>query len=236
MADTVGQQTPQPGRHIVRSFDEDMNALTGQIVRMGALAERQVADAVAALTGRDVDLAAKVIERDHEVDDLEERVDQAVVRLLAMRQPMAVDLRIISMALKVSNDLERTSDYAVSVAKRAQRLADQPPLAAAMRIPQMGEICLEMLKDVLDAYVERDVEKAMAVWERDHEVDGLYNALFRELVTYMLEDPRTISRCIDLMFIAKNMERIGDHATNIAEKIQYMIHGKQINRGRHELD
>jgi phosphate transport system protein len=137
------------------------------------------------------------------------------------------------MALKISNDLERTSDYAVSIAKRAQRLAEQPELEPAMRIPRMGEICLGMLKDVLDAYVERDVDKALEVWERDKKVDSIYNSLFRELVTYMLEDPRTISRCIDLMFVAKNLERIGDHATNIAEKIQYMIHGTQINRGRH---
>jgi len=223
-------------RHTVRSFDEDMNALTAKIAEMGALAEKQVADALDALTARDIETAAKVIERDEEVDRLEEDVDQAVVRLLATRQPMAVDLRIISMALKISNDLERTSDYAVSIAKRAQRLADQPELPPARHIPRMGEICLSMFKDVLDAYVERDTAKAVEVWERDAEVDAIYNSLFRELVTYMLEDPRTISRCIDLMFIAKNLERIGDHATNIAEKIQYMIHGKQINRGRHELE
>src|SRR4051794_1510762 len=224
------------GRHTVRAFDEEMNALTGKIAEMGALAERQVADAVAALTARDIELAARVIEGDPLVDSLEEQVDRAVVRLLATRQPMAVDLRIISMALKISNDLERTSDYAVSIAKRAQRLSEQPELGAATRIPRMGEICLGMLKDVLDAYVERDVDKAVEVWERDKAVDGIYNSLFRELVTYMLEDPRTISRCIDLMFIAKNLERIGDHATNIAEKIQYMIHGTQINRGRHEVE
>jgi phosphate transport system protein len=223
-------------RHTVRAFDAEMNALTGKIAEMGALAERQVADAVAALGQRDIDLAARVIEGDPLVDSLEEQVDQAVIRLLATRQPMAVDLRIVSMALKISNDLERTSDYAVSIAKRAQRLAEQPELEPAMRIPRMGEICLGMLKDVLDAYVERDVDKAVEVWERDKQVDSLYNSLFRELVTYMLEDPRTISRCIDLMFVAKNLERIGDHATNIAEKIQYMIHGTQINRGRHEVE
>jgi phosphate transport system protein len=223
-------------RHILRSFDEDLRDLTNRIAEMGALAERQVADALAALADRDLETAAKVIERDAEVDALEEAIDQSVVRLLAIRQPMAVDLRIVTMALKISNDLERASDYAVSIAKRSQRLSGQPELAPAQRIPSMGEICLEMMKDVLDAYVERDADKAMEVFERDEEVDELYDGLFRELVTYMLEDPRTISRCIDLMFIAKNLERIGDHATNVAEKIHYMIQGTQINRPRHEKD
>jgi phosphate transport system protein len=223
-------------KHIVRAYDKELRELSNFIAEMGALAERQVADALAALADRDMDMATKVMERDADVDDLEERVDQAVIRLLATRQPMAVDLRIITMALKVSNDLERASDYAVSIAKRSQRLSSQAELASAQRIPQMGEICLEMMKDVLDAYVERDAAKAMAVVERDAEVDELYTGLFRELVTYMLEDPRTISRCIDLMFIAKNLERIGDHATNIAEKIQYMMEGAQINRPRREKD
>jgi phosphate transport system protein len=228
--------TDLQANHIVRSFDEDLRDLTNKIAEMGALAERQVADALAALAERDLETAARVIERDAEVDALEELVDQSVVRLLAIRQPMAVDLRIVTMALKISNDLERASDYAVSIAKRSQRLSGQPELPSAQRIPRMGEICLEMMKDVLDAYVERDADKAMEVFERDEQVDKLYDGLFRELVTYMLEDPRTISRCIDLLFIAKNMERIGDHATNVAEKIHYMIQGTQINRPRHEKD
>ncbi len=223
-------------KHIVRAYDKELRDLTNTIMEMGALSERQVADALTALADRDIETAARVMERDVEVDALEEIADQSVVRLLAIRQPMAVDLRVITMALKISNDLERASDYAVSIAKRSQRLSDQTELAPAQRIPQMGEICLEMMKEVLDAYVERDVAKAMAVIERDAEVDELYTGLFRELVTYMLEDPRTISRCIDLMFIAKNLERIGDHATNIAEKIQYMMEGAQINRPRREKD
>jgi phosphate transport system protein len=225
-----------PKRHTVRSFDDDLRDLTGRIVEMGSLAEQQVAGALAALAERNVDVAAVVIQRDEAVDELEEQVDQAVVKLLATRQPMAVDLRSISMALKISNDLERMSDYAVSIAKRSQRLAEQPELSPTLRIPRIGELCLGMFKDVLDAYAERDVDKAREVIDRDKQVDELYNSLFRELVTYMLEDPRTISRCIDLLFIAKNLERIGDHATNIAEKIDYMIHGTQINRPRHELD
>jgi phosphate transport system protein len=223
-------------KHIVRAYDAEMTALTNDIARMGAFAERQVSDALAALADRDFDTAAQVIERDRDVDEMEEHVDQAAIRLLATRQPMAVDLRIIAMALKISNDLERTSDYAVSIAKRAQRLAGQPELSAAQRVPQIGTLCVSMLKDVLDAYLERDVGKATEVIERDRLVDELYTSLFRELVTYMLEDPRTISRCIDMLFIAKNLERIGDHATNVAEKIHYMIHGSQINRPRHDAE
>ena len=149
---------------------------------------------------------------------------------------MAIDLRVIAMALKISNDLERTSDYAVSIAKRSQRLAEQPELPPMQNIPRIAATCLGMVKDVLDAYVERDADKAMEIWHRDREVDDQYTSLFRELITYMLEDPRTISRCIDLLFIAKNIERIGDHATNIAEKIHYMIHGSLINRPRHDED
>ena len=221
--------------HTVRGFDADLKQLTALIMQMGGFAEQQVAEALDALLRRDFDAAAKVIERDGKVDNLEEEIDQQVVRLLARRQPMAVDLRMVAMALKVTNDLERASDYAVSIAKRAQRLSEQPELLRPFaQLPRMAEQSLGMLKEVLDAYVGRDAEKAMQVWHRDREVDALYTALFRELITYMLEDPRTISRCIDLLFVAKNIERIGDHATNIAEKVHYMIHGSQINRPRHD--
>jgi phosphate transport system protein len=222
----------QPGRHIVRAYDEELNALTRLITRMGGIAEQQVAQAVQALVERDVELARKIVEGDKEVDELEEQIDQLVIRMLATRQPMAGDLRIIAMALKISNDLERTSDYAAGIAKRAIRLTEQPQLKPFITIPLMAQACVEMLKEVLDAYVERNADKAMEVWQRDKEVDGYYDQLFRELLTYIIEDPRKTSVCIDLMFIAKNLERIGDHATNIAEKIHYMIHGAQINRPR----
>ena len=223
-------------QHIVRAFDEELSRLTGAIVEMGGLAERQVADAVRALAERDVELAAKVIESDRRIDDLEESIDQDAIKLLALRQPMAIDLRMIAMALKITNDLERMSDYAVSIAKRSQRLSEHPELRPIQQLPRISQSCLSMVKDVLDAYVERDADKANAVWHRDSEVDELYTSLFRELVTYMLEDPRTISLCIDLLFIAKNLERIADHATNIAEKIVFIIHGTQINRPRHEVE
>ncbi|HMR32461.1 MAG TPA: phosphate signaling complex protein PhoU [Geminicoccaceae bacterium] len=219
-------------KHLVRSFDDDMNELTGRITEMGGIAERQLADAVRALVERDAELAGEVIERDKSVDELEEEIDQLVIRLLATRQPMAIDLRVIAMALKISNDLERSSDYAKGIAKRAIRLADQPQLKPLITIPLMAQTCEDMLTQVLDAYVERDADKAMEIWRRDAEVDAIYDSLFRELLTYIIEDPRRTQTCIDILFVAKNLERIGDHATNIAEKIHYMIHGAQINRAR----
>lgn len=231
-----GQTGALEHQHIVRAFDEELRQLTSAIVEMGGLAERQVANAVKALSDRDVELAGRVIQVDRQVDELEERIDQDAIKLLALRQPMAIDLRMIAMALKISNDLERVSDYAVSIAKRSQRLAEQPELKPALQIPRIGQSCLAMVKDVLDAYVERNADKATDVWHRDREVDELYTSLFRELVTYMLEDPRTISTCIDLLFVAKNLERIADHATNIAEKIVFIIHGAEINRPRHEVE
>jgi phosphate transport system protein len=225
-------QDPLERRHTVRSFDDDMTELTGAIVQMGGIAEKQVADAIESLVERDTKLGALVIQRDKSVDALEEEIDQKVIRILATRQPMAVDLRVIAMALKISNDLERVSDYAKGIAKRALSLSEQPQLKAYVTIPAMAEACSEMLKQVLDAYVERDEVKAMSVWERDADVDAFYNSLFREMLTYIIEDPRRTQTCIDLLFCAKNLERIGDHATNIAEKIHYMIHGELINRQR----
>lgn len=221
-------------RHTVRSFDDELEHLARRIVEMGALVEKQVAEAVRALVERDGDAAAAVIEHDDAVDELEEAIDQEAIRILATRQPMAIDLRMVAMALKISNDLERTSDYAVNIARRVRRLIDQPPLEPFVTIPRMAELAQLMIKDVLDAYVRRDAERALDVWRRDEEVDRYYNSLFREQLTYILEDPRRTGVCIDLLFIAKNLERIGDHATNIAEKIHYIIHGDLINRMRRE--
>jgi phosphate transport system protein len=216
--------------HTVRSYDQELNGLSRKIIEMGGLVEQQLAGAIDALVSRNIELAARVIEQDDRVDDLEEEIDTAAIRLFATRQPMAVDLRLIAMAMKVSNDLERIGDYAANIAKAAARLAKLPPLKPLYTIPRMAQIAQEMVKGVLDAYVERDTPKVLAVWHRDDEVDEMYNSLFRELVTYMLEDPRNISTCIDLLFVAKHLERIGDHTTNVAEKIHYMIHGERINR------
>ncbi|MEZ5824095.1 MAG: phosphate signaling complex protein PhoU [Geminicoccaceae bacterium] len=224
----------RPGRHVVRSFDQDLNQLNDLIVRMGGLVELQVANAARALIERDEALAREVREQDAEVDAFEEQIDQLAIRLLATRQPMAVDLRIITMSLKLSNDLERIGDYAKSIAKRAMRLAGHAPLKPMVIIPSMAEMVQGMVKDVLDAFVDRNSDKAMRVWRRDSQVDEFYDSLFRELITFILEDPRNTSTCIDLLFIAKNLERIGDHTTNIAEKIHYMVHGTQINWTRTE--
>jgi phosphate transport system protein len=219
-----------PNDHTVKSYDQQLNLLTRKICEMGGLVEQQLASAIEALTGRDIELAARVIEHDDRVDDLEEEIDTLAIRVLATRQPMAVDLRLIAMAMKISNDLERIGDYAVNIAKRIERLARVPPVQSQYVIPRMAQITQAMIKEVLDAYVERDAARAVAAWHRDDEVDAMYNSLFRELSTYMLEDPRNISASIDLLFIAKNLERVGDHATNIAEKIHYMVHGQRINR------
>lgn len=216
--------------HTVKSYDQQLNLLTRHIMEMGGLVEQQLASAIDALANRNIELAARVIEHDDRVDDLEEEIDTLAIRVLATRQPMAIDLRLITMAMKISNDLERIGDYAANIAKRVEPLAKVPPVQSQYAIPRMALITQAMIKEVLDAYVERDVARAVAAWHRDDEVDAMYNSLFRELSTYMLEDPRNISASIDLLFIAKNLERVGDHITNIAEKIHYMVHGQRINR------
>ena len=219
-----------PASHIVKSYDQQIAFLTRKILEMGGLVEQQIAGAIEALVNRDAELAARVVEQDDQIDRMEEEIDQYAIRLLATRQPMAIDLRLIAMAMKISNVLERIGDYSTNIAKRGARLAKEPPVKPLYTIPRMAQISQAMVKDILDAYVERDADKALAVWHRDDEVDDMFVSLFRELLTYMMEDPRNISPCTELLFVAKNLERIGDHTTNIAEKIHYMIHGQRINR------
>jgi phosphate transport system protein len=216
--------------HIVKSYDQQIALLTRKILEMGGLVEQQIARAIEALVNRDIEQANEVVEQDDQIDRMEEEIDQLAIRLLATRQPMAIDLRLIAMAMKISNDLERIGDYATNIAKRCERLAKEPPVKPLYTVPRMAQIAQAMVKDILDAYVERDADKAVTVWRRDDEVDEMFTSLFRELLTYMMEDARNISSCIDLIFVAKNLERIGDHTTNIAEKIHYMIHGERINR------
>jgi phosphate transport system protein len=216
--------------HIVKSYDQQIKLLTRKILEMGGLVEQQIAGAIDALVNRSIGQAEQVVEQDDQIDRMEEEIDQYAIRLLATRQPMAVDLRLIAMAMKISNDLERIGDYATNIAKRCGRLAKEPPLTQLHTIPRMAEITQAMVKDILDAYVEHDADKAIAVWHRDDEVDDMFTSLLRELLTYMMEDGRNISPCIDLIFVAKNLERIGDHTTNIAEKIHYISHGQRINR------
>jgi phosphate transport system protein len=217
-------------QHIVKSYDQEITLLSRKILEMGGLVEHQIAQAVDALVKRDVEQAAEVVEADDQIDRMEEEIDQHAIRLLATRQPMAIDLRLITMAMKIANDLERIGDYATNIAKRCARLAASPPIKPLYTIPRMALITQAMVKDVLDAYVERDSDKAVAAWHRDDEVDDMYTSVFRELLTYMIEDPRNISPSLDLIAVAKHLERMADHATNIAEKVHYMIHGQRINR------
>jgi phosphate transport system protein len=217
--------------HTVKSYDQEITHLTRKILEMGGLVEDQIIRSIEAVIHNNVDLANEVTERDDAVDALEEEIDQYAVRLLATRQPMAVDLRLIAMALKISNDLERIGDYAAKgIASRCHRLARGQGVRPIHTIPRMAQLVQSMVKDALDAYVRRDADKAVSVWHRDDEIDLMYDGLVRELLTYMMEDTRNISVCIDLMFIAKNLERIGDHSTNICEQIRYIVHGERINR------
>ncbi|HZA66650.1 MAG TPA: phosphate signaling complex protein PhoU [Geminicoccaceae bacterium] len=219
-----------PTQHTVKAYDQELTALTSKILEMGGLVEHQISQSIDALRDRDLDMANEAIELDDRIDRMEEEIDQYAIRLFATRQPVAVDLRLVAMAMKISNDLERIGDYASNIASRCERLTKSPPLKPLYAIPRMSQLALAMVKDVLDAYVDRDVDKAIAVWHRDDEVDEMYTSLLRELLTYMMEDPRNISPCIDLLFVAKNLERIADHTTNIAEQIHYIMHGERINR------
>lgn len=220
------------GEHTVRAYDEELSHLTNLIARMGGLAEAQLDSAVHALMRRDSDLAGKVIAADAKVDEIEQEVHSFTVRLLALRQPVAHDLRMIVGALKISGDLERIADYAANVAKRVLVLNQVPPVKPTAGVPRLARLVQQIVKDVLDAFVEQDKERAVQVWKQDEEVDDMYTSLFRELITYMMEDPRNITPCIHLMFIAKNIERIGDHATNIAEIIHFLVQGTPIRELR----
>ncbi|MEM7213173.1 MAG: phosphate signaling complex protein PhoU, partial [Pseudomonadota bacterium] len=204
--------------HIVKSFDEDLNKIENIIIEMGGLVEKQISDAATALNKRDIELAESVIAADKRIDDLEAAIDVDVVRILAKRQPMAQDLRAVVVAPKIGSNLERIGDYSKNIAKRTSVLAKTQRIGSATTtIRRMCELVQYMVKDVLDAYVSRNQEQASDVRLRDEEVDQMHNTLFRELLTYMLEDPRAITPCMHLLFIAKNVERMGDHTTSIAE-------------------
>ena len=213
--------------HIMKVYDEELGRLDQLIAEMGGLAESQLADAVEAMLRRDGDLARKVAERDQRIDALEREVDALTMRVLALRQPMAEDLRSVIAALKTASNLERIGDYTRNIANRTLALTQLRPIgSAAHTIARMGALVQGMIKNVLDAYVGRDAELADDVRLRDEEVDQLHTSLFRELLTYMMEDPRHITTCTHLLFIAKNVERIGDHVTNIAEHVHLMVSGE----------
>lgn len=223
--------------HIVRSFDEDLRHIESLIIEMGGIVEKQIADAAMALTRRDTELAGAVIASDKRVDALEAEVDMTAVRILAQRQPMAHDLRAVVVAPKIASNMERIGDYAKNIAKRTGVLArTQPVGSSSATIKRMCGLVQDMVKDVLDAYVARDQKAADDVRLRDEAVDQMHNSLFRELLTYMMEDPRAITPCMHLLFIAKNVERMGDHTTSIAEKVYYMVSGKIFDEERPKGD
>lgn len=215
--------------HIVKSYEEELAFLDNKLAHMGGLAEQLLGKAFESLEKRDPRLAAEVVASDASIDELERDIEQRVIGMIARRQPMADDLRHVMATLKISADLERIGDFGKNMAKRALAIASEPlpkPLLTGLR--HMVELSLVQLKDVLDAYAERDPEKALAVWRDDEKIDSMYNSLFRELLTYMMEDPRNIGISTHLLFGAKNIERVGDHTTNIAETIHFLVRGEAI--------
>ncbi|MSO73851.1 MAG: phosphate signaling complex protein PhoU [Alphaproteobacteria bacterium] len=210
--------------------------MTGVIAQMGGLVEQQISTSITALIRRDIDRASEVVATDRRIDGLEDEVEQLALLLLALRHPVAFDLRLVTTALKIASDLERIGDYAANVAKRTITLSKLDPIRPTLQVARIAELVQGMVKDVLDAFVDRDVEKALSVWRRDEDVDAVYNSLFRELLTYMMEDPRHITPCIHMLFIAKNLERIGDHATNIAEQVSFLVRGKPVEETRPKGD
>ncbi len=223
--------------HIVSSFDDELKDLAVKITRMGGYAEKSLIDATYALHRNDADLAMRTINADEQIDQLEHEIEEQAILMIAKRQPMAADLREIMAAIKLSADLERIGDLAKNIAKRAVAIQSQAgDKKVVLGIEYMSRIASEQLKDVLDAFIQRDVHKAMRVWKRDSEIDAMYTSIFRELLTYMMEDTRNITYSTHLLFAAKNIERIGDHATNIAETIYFLCEGEQLREDRPKQD
>jgi phosphate transport system protein len=213
-------------QHIASVFDRDLEAIQAHIMKMGGLVEAQILSASKSLEERDEELATKVREADRQIDALEERVNEEAARLIALRAPTASDLRTVLTVLKIAANLERCGDYAKNMAKRTSVLVQMQPVeGAAKSIRRMAREVENMMKDALDAYIQRDAALAEQVRLRDKDVDQMYNALFREFLTFMMEDPRNITACMHLHFIAKNIERMGDHVTSIAEQVIYLVEG-----------
>ncbi|SMX35036.1 phosphate signaling complex protein PhoU [Actibacterium lipolyticum] len=223
--------------HIVTSYDRDLETIQAMIMKMGGLVEAAILDSANSLERRDEELAERVRLGDKAIDELEERVNEECARLLALRQPIASDLRTVLTVMKISANLERVGDYAKNLAKRTSVLVQMNPIeGASSAIRRMAKTVEGMMKDALDAYIQRDPELAQDVRMRDHEVDQMYNALFRQFLTYMMEDPRNITACMHLHFIAKNIERMGDHVTSIAEQVIYLSTGEMPEDNRPKGD
>ena len=227
--------------HTVKSYDSDLDALERRIAEMGGIAEKMVIDAMDALSQADVALANQVVATDIRLDTLQREIEEQAILTIARRQPMAVDLREIVGAIRVAGDLERVGDLAKNIAKRSLKIGIEARVPRAIvGLRHMNDVATELMKDVLDAYAQRDTERAREVWERDAEIDALEDSVFRDLLTHMMEDPRNISFCAHLLFCSKNVERIGDHATNIAETVFYLVTGATLPgerpKGRHDYE
>jgi phosphate transport system protein len=223
------RQTMNVSDHTAKVFDVDLAKLTQRVAEMGGLAQKQITDAMDALLRRDAVLAHQVVADDTIVDDMQRQIEEKAVETIALRQPMAFDLRALVAMLRISNDLERIGDLAKNIGKRTIAMGDDHSQRKLMRgLRHMGILVVAQLASVLDSFVDRSPLKALKVWQSDKEVDSLYVSLFRELLTYTMEDPGSISMCIHLLFCAKNIERMGDHATNIAEAVHYMVEGRAI--------
>ncbi len=209
-------------------FDEELIHLKEMVLRMGAMVERSIKDSVRSLVERDDDLAKAVIERDHQINTLDVQIDEECIRLIALMQPMAGDLRFLTTAMKITTDLERMGDNAVNIAERALELNREPILKPYIDIPHMSQIAQGMTRDALDAFVRRDKKLAMDVIMRDDEVDDLKYGILEELISFMIRDPNTVYRAMKISFVAQYLERIADHATNIAEMVIYLVAGKII--------
>jgi phosphate transport system protein len=223
--------------HTMKAFDADLQDLARNVAEMGGIAEKQIADAVDALVKHDSSLAQRVIALDAKIDTLQREVEEKAILTIARRQPMAIDLREIVGSLRVANDLERIGDLAKNIAKRVVALSGESyPHKLIRGVEHMTDLVLAQLKQVLDSYASRDVAAALAVWRSDEAIDSVHTSLFRELLTYMMEDPRNITFCTHLLFCAKNIERMGDHATNIAEAVYYVVEGRMPGDERPKSD
>ena len=223
--------------HTVKSYEAELTQLDQKLGQMGGLVEQLLGNAFASLERRDPRLASEAIASDRAIDNLQKEIEELAISMIARRQPVASDLRMIVSTLKVAGDLERIGDLAKNVAKRALAIAAETrPQSLILGLRHMTELAMTSLKHVLDAYMTRDDDKALAVWRADTDLDALYNSVFRELLTYMMEDPRNIGLCTHLLFGAKNIERIGDHATNIAETVHYMVRGTPLTDDRPKGD
>jgi phosphate transport system protein len=223
--------------HTTKAFDADLQDLARMVAEMGGIAEKQIGEAVDALVRRDLSLAQRVVALDPKIDALQHEIEDKAVLTIARRQPMAIDLREIVAALRISNDLERIGDLAKNIGKRVAAIDGEfYPQKVVRGVEHMADLVLTQIKEVLDSFARRDAKQAVEVWRGDEEIDAVNNSLFRELLTYMMEDPRNITFCIHLLFCAKNIERMGDHATNIAETVHYMVEGRALPDDRPKGD